>query len=47
FNHNNTDSNNDGIADTPYIISADAEDRYPLIQPVVTYNDNTLQIKES
>ncbi len=47
FNHNNTDSNNDGIADTPYIISADAEDRYPLMQPVVTYDKSTLQIKES
>ena len=31
--YNGTDSDSDGIGDTPYIIQEDSEDKYPLINP--------------
>jgi len=32
--YNGTDNNRDGIGDTPYIINANNQDRYPLMKPV-------------
>ena len=32
--YNGTDSNNDGIGDTPYVIDKENVDRYPLMKPV-------------
>jgi parallel beta-helix repeat protein len=32
--YNGTDGNNDGIGDTPYVIDASNQDRYPLMNPV-------------
>jgi hypothetical protein len=31
--YNGTDANGDGIGDTPYVINAEAQDRYPLMNP--------------
>lgn len=31
--YNGTDANGDGIGDTPYVISSEAQDRYPLMNP--------------
>ena len=41
-----TDANGDGLGDTPYVIDADNQDRYPLMQPRIpnslpVYNINT------
>ena len=33
-NYNGTDSNGDGIGDTPYIINENNQDNYPLMEPV-------------
>jgi hypothetical protein len=33
-NYNGTDTNNDGIGDTPYIIDENNQDNYPLMEPV-------------
>ena len=32
--YNGTDSNGDGIGDTPYVIDADNQDNYPLMKPI-------------
>jgi parallel beta-helix repeat protein len=34
-NYNGTDSDHDGIGDTPYIIDADNQDNYPIMNPRV------------
>lgn len=31
--YNGTDANGDGVGDTPYVISAEAQDRFPLMNP--------------
>jgi len=36
-NYNGTDTNGDGIGDTPYIIDEENEDNYPLMNPVDVY----------
>jgi len=37
--YNGTDDNGDGIGDTPYIIDADNQDKYPLMKPYVLVGD--------
>jgi hypothetical protein len=36
--YNGTDANGDGIGDSPYVIGASNQDRYPLIDPVDVSN---------
>jgi parallel beta-helix repeat protein len=45
-NYNGTDSNHDGIGDTPYIIDVLNQDRYPLIESVASppFPSNAFQI---
>ena len=35
--YNGTDNNGDGIGDTPYNLTSKGNDRYPLMQPIITY----------
>jgi len=34
-NYNGTDTNGDGIGDTPYVIDENNQDNYPLMNPIV------------
>ena len=43
-NYTGSDSNHDGIGDTPYVIDANNTDHYPLIQPWVPYEGGTVYI---
>ena len=36
------DANGDGVGDTPYVIDADNQDRYPLMNPYLPYHDIAL-----
>ena len=38
--YNGTDDNDDGIGDTPYNLKRNGLDHYPLMQPIVTYEEN-------
>lgn len=48
-NYNGTDTNHDGIGDTPYIINDYNQDNYPLVNPVVIpeFPDTTPHTSES
>ena len=37
--YNGTDNDGDGIGDTPYNLRSKGQDRYPLMQPLVTYSE--------
>jgi len=39
------ETGSDGIGDTPYIIDADNRDRYPLMQPYVPFENQTIYIR--
>jgi parallel beta-helix repeat protein len=39
--YNGTDSNGDGIGDTPYVLDANNTDRYPLMAPYGTFDSGT------
>jgi parallel beta-helix repeat protein len=38
-NYTGTDGNGDGIGDTPYVIDADSQDNYPLMDPIPEFSD--------
>lgn len=42
--YNGTDTDGDGIGDTPYIINGDSQDNYPLMQPVAIPRLQPLEI---
>jgi parallel beta-helix repeat protein len=42
--YNGTDANHDGIGDTPYVIDANNQDRYPLMNPWIPQSTWTLTV---